>query len=108
MAKTSSWSTPQAVGVGPNATAPPNDSSGDQAFPSQARCHNARASSSQKRSIRLGPHETAVNPSTGAYVPGEVQGARVGSMRSSVGGNVAQTQAPPPLLDVRDDRAKEK
>src|SRR5262245_53269631 len=41
---------------------PPSDSGSPQAPESNARCHKARTSSTQKRSIRPGPQETAATP----------------------------------------------
>src|SRR5213593_5178377 len=61
-AKTSISPGAQAVTAGPEASVPPSDSGSAQAPESNARCHKARTSSTQKRSIRPGPQETAARP----------------------------------------------
>src|SRR5215208_4419510 len=59
MAKTCIWSTAQAVTAGPEASVPPRDSGGVQAPSENAEWARALSESTQKRSIRPSPHETA-------------------------------------------------
>src|SRR5262245_42530592 len=60
MAKTSSWSTPHAVAAGADVSEPPRDSGSPQPWSSNARWMSAPSKSTQKRSIRPSPQETAL------------------------------------------------
>src|SRR5258705_12825001 len=62
MAKTWSWSTAQAVAAGDDVSVPPRDSGSAHAPFAYAPCERAPPESTQNRSIRSAPHETAAVP----------------------------------------------